>query len=259
MEDRIAILIDGDNISPKYAEYIKKEAEHIGRIKISRLYGSIGSPTVKSWYGVMPGQGITPMLQISYANGKSIADQALTIDAMDILHLGQIDTLCLVSSDSDFTKLVYRVKEAGITVIGMGEQKTNESLVKACDEFRLLDLIYNNEVKEDGSAQVNQAADIVMSEEADAIEDEEIIKEASPISVPTLDEVLSEISEYLEDDWQNLASVGIHMSKRCPGFDARIYGYRNFSDLIKKNSNRFELKNELAEDKIHKIVYVKKK
>ncbi len=259
MEDRIAILIDGDNISPKYAEYIKKEAEHIGRIKISRLYGSISSPTVKSWYGVMPGQGITPMLQISYANGKSIADQALTIDAMDILHSGQIDTLCLVSSDSDFTKLVYRVKEAGITVIGMGEQKTNESLVKACDEFRLLDLIYNNEVKEDGSAQVNQAADTVMSEEADAIEDEEIIKEASPISVPTLDEVLSEISEYLEDDWQNLASVGIHMSKRCPGFDARIYGYRNFSDLIKKNSNRFELKNELAEDKIHKIVYVKKK
>ncbi len=258
MEDRIAILIDGDNISPKYAEYIKKEAEHIGRIKISRLYGSISSPTVKSWYGVMPGQGITPMLQISYANGKSIADQALTIDAMDILHSGQIDTLCLVSSDSDFTKLVYRVKEAGITVIGMGEQKTNESLVKACDEFRILDLIYN-EVKEDDSAKHIPDVDVVLSNDAEALEEEEMIKEASPISVPTLDEILSEISDYLEDDWQNLASVGIHMSKRCPGFDARIYGYRNFSDLIKKNSNRFELKNELAEDKIHKIVYVKKK
>lgn len=258
MEAKIAILIDGDNISPKYAEYIKKEAEHIGRIKISRLYGSISSPTVKSWYGVMPGQGITPMLQISYANGKSIADQALTIDAMDILHSGQIDTLCLVSSDSDFTKLVYRFKEAGITVIGMGEQKTNESLVKACDEFRLLDLIYN-EVKEDDSAQHISDIDVVMSEDAEAMEEEEIIKEASPISVPTLDEVLSEISDYLEDDWQNLASVGIHMSKRCPGFDARIYGYRNFSDLIKKNSSRFALKTEDAEDKIHKIVYVKKK
>lgn len=258
MEDRIAILIDGDNISPKYAEYIKKEAEHIGRIKISRLYGSISSPTVKSWYSVMPGQGITPMLQISYANGKSIADQALTIDAMDILHSGQIDTLCLVSSDSDFTKLVYRVKEAGITVIGMGEQKTNESLVKACDEFRLLDLIYN-EVKEDDAVQQMPADDMSMSDESEAAEEEEMIKEASPISVPTLDEVLSEISDYLEDDWQNLASVGIHMSKRCPGFDARIYGYRNFSDLIKKNSSRFELKDELAADKIHKIVYVKKK
>ena len=100
---------------------------------------------------------------------------------------------------------------------------------------------------------------MVLSNDAEALEEEEMIKEASPISVPTLDEILSEISDYLEDDWQNLASVGIHMSKRCPGFDARIYGYRNFSDLIKKNSNRFELKNELAEDKIHKIVYVKKK
>lgn len=258
MENRIAILIDGDNISPKYAEYIKKEAEHIGRIKISRLYGSISSPTVKSWYGVMPGQGITPMLQISYANGKSIADQALTIDAMDILYSGQIDTFCLVSSDSDFTKLVYRLKEAGITVIGMGEQKTNESLVKACDEFRLLDLIYN-EVNEDISVPPVAATDSTTSDEADLEDDDELVKEESPISVPTIEEVLGEISDYLEDDWQNLAGVGIHMSKRCPGFDARIYGYRNFSDLIKKNNSHFELKNELAEDKIHKIVYVRKK
>ncbi len=258
MEERIAILIDGDNISPKYAEHIRKEAEHMGRIKISRLYGSISSPSVRSWYSVMPGQGITPMLQISYANGKSIADQALTIDAMDILYSGQIDTVCLVSSDSDFTKLVYRLKEAGITVIGMGEKKTNESLVKACDEFRLLDLIYN-EVREDEHQTKNVSRIPETAEEPAEVDEEEIIQEASPISVPTLDEVLSEISDYLEDDWQNLASVGIHMSKRCPGFDARIYGYRNFSDLIKKNNTSFELKNELAEDRIHKIVYIKKK
>lgn len=262
MEDRIAILIDGDNISPKYAEYIKKEAERIGRIKISRLYGSISSPSVRSWYNVMPAQGITPMLQISYASGKSIADQALTIDAMDILHTGQIDILCLVSSDSDFTKLVYRFKEAGITVIGMGEQKTNESLVKACDEFRLLDLIYN-EVKSDEHEHAHKAP--VKADETTTMEEDDIITEATPISVPTIGEVLDAISEYLEDsegdtgdDWQNLASVGIHMSKRCPGFDARIYGYRNFSDLIMKNNDRFMLKNELADDKIHKIVYVRK-
>jgi uncharacterized protein (TIGR00288 family) len=258
MEERIAILIDGDNISPKYAEHIRKEAEHMGRIKISRLYGSISSPSVRSWYSVMPGQGITPMLQISYANGKSIADQALTIDAMDILYSGQIDTVCLVSSDSDFTKLVYRLKEAGITVIGMGEKKTNESLVKACDEFRLLDLIYN-EVREDEHTVKATSVPAVTVEEPQTEADDEVMQEAAPISVPTLDEILAEISDYLEDDWQNLASVGIHMSKRCPGFDARIYGYRNFSDLIKKNNGSFELKSELAEDKIHKIMYVKKK
>ena len=146
-EKQVAVLIDGDNISPKYAEYIKQEAAMLGRIKIFRLYGSIGAPTVKSWYKVMPKYGITPMLQINYVLNKSIADQALTIDAMDILHEEAIDIICLVSSDSDFTKLAYRIKESGKILIGMGEQKANEALAQACDEFKVLDLIYKVEVE----------------------------------------------------------------------------------------------------------------
>jgi hypothetical protein len=114
-------------------------------------------------------------------------------------------------------------------------------------------------VREDEHAVKATSVPVVTVEEPQTEADDEVMQEASPISVPTLDEILSEISDYLEDDWQNLASVGIHMSKRCPGFDARIYGYRNFSDLIKKNNGSFELKSELAEDKIHKIMYVKKK
>ena len=140
---QVAILIDGDNVSAKYAGFIKQEASSYGNIKFFRLYGSISSPTVKAWYSVMPTQGINPVLQISYANGKSIADQALTIDAMDLLYSGEIDVFCIVSSDSDFTKLAYRLKETGKLVIGMGEQKTKESLANACDKFMILDLIYN--------------------------------------------------------------------------------------------------------------------
>ena len=271
MEKQVAILIDGDNISPKYAEYIKQEAVRIGRIKICRLYGSIDSSSVKSWYKVMPLQGITPVLQMSYANGKSIADQALTIDAMDILYTGDVDVICLVSSDSDFTKLAYRMKEAGKTVIGMGEQKTNESLAKACDEFKLLDLIYKSVVEEPepeeketpapkkGREQrkkkkntVSETTPTVMEEE------EEIMENDAIISIPTEDLILEDILDILDDDWELLAKVGAYINKRRPGFDVRIYGYRNMSDFIKKHKSSFEMKKVKAEDNIHENLYVRK-
>ncbi len=271
MEKQVAILIDGDNISPKYAEYIKQEAVRIGRIKICRLYGSIDSSSVKSWYKVMPLQGITPVLQMSYANGKSIADQALTIDAMDILYTGDVDVICLVSSDSDFTKLAYRMKEAGKTVIGMGEQKTNESLAKACDEFKLLDLIYKSVVEEPepeekeapaakkGREQRKKKKNMV-SEAAPPIieEEEEIMENDAIISIPTEDLILEDILDILDEDWELLAKVGAYINKRRPGFDVRIYGYRNMSDFIKKHKNSFEMKKVKAEDNIHENLYVRK-
>ena len=139
MEKQIAVLIDGDNISAKYAEYIKQEAMEYGNVRIFRLYGSVNSQTVKAWYKVMPLQGIMPVLQISYAYGKSIADQALTIDAMDLLYTGSVDVFCIVSSDSDFTRLVSRLRESGKMVIGMGENKTPEPFRKACDKFTILE------------------------------------------------------------------------------------------------------------------------
>lgn len=256
MEKRVAVLIDGDNISPKYAEYIRKEAERLGRIEICRLYGTINSPTVKSWYRVMPMQGITPMLQISYANGKSIADQALTIDAMDILHSGQIDVICLVSSDSDFTKLVYRIKEAGMTVIGMGEQKTNEALAKACDEFKVIDLICRTSKKEKA---VEKPETVLPMEDNGSDNNEEIMEVSASINIPTEEEIIGDILEFLEEGWENLANVGIYLSKQRPGFDTRIYGYRNISNLIHSHEDLFEMKKVEAEDKIHYVVYVKKK
>lgn len=275
MEKQVAILIDGDNISPKYAEYIKQEALRVGRIKICRLYGSIDSSSVKSWYKVMPLQGITPVLQMSYANGKSIADQALTIDAMDILYTGDVDVICLVSSDSDFTKLAYRMKEAGKTVIGMGEQKTNESLAKACDEFKLLDLIYKavvtveetepepeiREVHADKKKKEQKKRKRIFGTEAAQpapCEEEEILESDMVISIPTEDLIIEDILDFLDDDWELLAKVGAYINKRRPGFDVRIYGYKNMSDFIKKHKSNFEMKKVKAEDNIHENLYVRK-
>lgn len=256
-EKQVAILIDGDNISPKYAAYIRQEAAMIGRIKIFRLYGSISSPTVKSWYGVMPLYGISPILQISYVQRKSIADQALTIDAMDILYSGEIDTICLVTSDSDFTKLAYRIRESGKELIGMGEQKTNESLAQACDEFKMLDLIYSVEDTTDSEEDTAIKDESDMSPE---IPSEAILEDvAKTISIPTEQEIIENILNFLDEDWENLANVGYALNKQISGFDARNYGYKNMTQFITSHTEQFELKVETAKDGIHRVVYVKKK
>ncbi len=259
-EKQVAILIDGDNISPKYAEYIKQEAAMLGRIKIFRLYGSISTPTVKAWYKAMPKYGITPMLQINYISNKSIADQALTIDAMDILHGEEIDIICLVSSDSDFTKLAYRIKESGKLLIGMGEQKANESLAQACDEFKVLDLIYQvessetlNELEEQGELEELEV------EEATEDVEEVALAEEETISVPTEEAIVDSILGMLDDDWENLSNVGEYLKRHISGFDARNYGYRSMSSFIKSKQDTFELNYETAKDGIHQVVYVRPK
>lgn len=269
MEQQIAILIDGDNISSKYAEYIKQEALQYGNIKICRMYGSVTSPSVKGWYKVLPEQGITPVLQINYANGKSIADQALTIDAMDLLYTGNIDVFCIVSSDSDFTKLAYRLKESGKRVVGMGEQKTKEALAKACNEFKILDLIYKTGVEsieeEEHTSGISEAAAAEERKEAPVDSVNETEEEAAEeiqaeISIPTEQDIVSEILNMLEDDeWVNLANVGFQLSQRRPGFDSRNYGYKSMSVFIKRHEDVFETRKKKAPDNVHNIVFVRKR
>lgn len=270
MEKQVAVLIDGDNISAKYAESIKQEALQYGNIKVFRLYGSVNSPNTKRWYPVMPKQGIMPVLQISYASGKSIADQALTIDVMDLLHSDSIDIFCIASSDSDFTKLVYRLKESGKIVIGMGESKTKEALAKACDEFKILNLIYQTEeetskpdesnvedVKNDKKPNKNILEKELYEEEFLDDEDEEEIDE-SEISIPELSEISSYISSYIETldrERVNLATLGNVLKKRFSGFDARNYKFSNMTQMMRKIDG-FRVESENAPDGVHKVVYI---
>ena len=270
MEKQVAVLIDGDNISAKYAESIKQEALQYGNIKVFRLYGSVNSPNTKTWYPVMPKQGIMPVLQISYASGKSIADQALTIDVMDLLHSDNIDIFCIASSDSDFTKLVYRLKESGKIVIGMGESKTKEALAKACDEFKILNLIYQTEdetskpddnsvedVKNDKKQNKNISEKGLYEEEFLDDEDEEEIDE-SEISIPELSEISSYIASYIEtldSERVNLATLGNVLKKRFSGFDARNYKFSNMTQMMRKIDG-FRVESENAPDGVHKVVYI---
>lgn len=270
MEKQVAVLIDGDNISAKYAESIKQEALQYGNIKVFRLYGSVNSPNTKRWYPVMPKQGIMPVLQISYASGKSIADQALTIDVMDLLHSDNIDIFCIASSDSDFTKLVYRLKESGKIVIGMGESKTKEALAKACDEFKILNLIYQTEdetskpddnsvedVKNDKKQNKNISEKGLYEEEFLDDEDEEEIDE-SEISIPELSEISSYIASYIEtldSERVNLATLGNVLKKRFSGFDARNYKFSNMTQMMRKIDG-FRVESENAPDGVHKVVYI---
>ena len=270
MEKQVAVLIDGDNISAKYAESIKQEALQYGNIKVFRLYGSVNSPNTKRWYPVMPKQGIMPVLQISYASGKSIADQALTIEVMDLLHSDSIDIFCIASSDSDFTKLVYRLKESGKIVIGMGESKTKEALAKACDEFKILNLIYQTEeetskpdesnvedAKNDKKPNKNILEKELYEEEFLDDEDEEEIDE-SEISIPELSEISSYISSYIEtldSERVNLATLGNVLKKRFSGFDARNYKFSNMTQMMRKIDG-FRVESENAPDGVHKVVYI---
>lgn len=270
MEKQVAVLIDGDNISAKYAESIKQEALQYGNIKVFRLYGSVNSPNTKRWYPVMPKQGIMPVLQISYASGKSIVDQALTIDVMDLLHSDSIDIFCIASSDSDFTKLVYRLKESGKIVIGMGESKTKEALAKACDEFKILNLIYQTEeetskpdesnvedAKNDKKPNKNILEKELYEEEFLDDEDEEEIDE-SEISIPELSEISSYISSYIEtldSERVNLATLGNVLKKRFSGFDARNYKFSNMTQMMRKIDG-FRVESENAPDGVHKVVYI---
>lgn len=270
MEKQVAVLIDGDNISAKYAQSIKQEALQYGNIKVFRLYGSVNSPNTKRWYPVMPRQGIMPVLQISYASGKSIADQALTIDAMDLLHSDSIDIFCIASSDSDFTKLVYRLKESGKIVIGMGESKTKEALAKACDEFKILNLIYQTEddtVRSNGNYEEeikdHNRYDEEISENSlydneilDDDEEEEI--EEVEISIPELSEISSYIASYIEtldSERVNLATLGNVLKKRFSGFDARNYKFSNMTQMMKKIDG-FKVESENAPDGVHKVIYI---
>ncbi len=262
MGKQVAVLIDGDNISHKYAEYIKREAMHYGNVRVFRLYGSISSPSVRPWYRVMPLQGIMPMLQITYANGKSVADQALTIDVMDLLYTQDIDVFCIVSSDSDFTKLVYRLKEAGKVVIGMGEAKTKEALAKACDEFKILDLIYKDADLETQEITQKDIETIPVAEK-EVPEEEEIIEEEpieeSKISIPSEEEVIRYTYEFIkssEDEKINLSEVGKALKEKFLGFDARNYDYNNMTRMLRNHSDLFRVDRRKAPDGIHGIIYV---
>ena len=230
-ELRIAVLIDADNISDKYIKIILDEAANSGIATYKRIYGDWTSPQLASWKNVLLENSIIPMQQYSYTTGKNSTDSAMIIDAMDILYSGTVDGYCIVSSDSDFTRLAARLRESGMQVIGMGESKTPKPFISACNQFKYLDLLYSNQQEE--KQEVSEKAPKTRSTESTPHRQKSAEKknnrELDHIRY-TINSILDKFSD--EDGWLFIGKLGDQMSKRLPDFDVRNYGFSKLTPFV---------------------------
>lgn len=230
---RIAVLIDAENISNKYIKLILDEVTAFGTPTYKRVYGNFTNSSVNAWQEELRAYALTPVFQFNYTKGKNASDSAIIIDAMDILYSGQVDGFCLVTSDSDFTKLALRLREAGMLVIGMGEQKTPGSLVSACETFKFLDLLYNSNGED--SEEDNSSEETSSKERANR-------KKATPSKKQIRREIKSIIdAKGDEEGWTDLSVIGNLLSQRVPGFDPRNYRFNKLGKMI-ESYNDFEMK-----------------
>lgn len=211
---RLAVLIDADNASARIADGLFEEIAKIGEASVRRIYGDFSKDRSRGWADILSKHAIIPHQQFAYTTGKNASDITLVIDAMDLLHSGRFDGFCLVSSDSDFTRLAARIREEGIDVFGFGEQKTPESFRQACRRF-----IYTENLLPGAPGREETA----------------IAGSLKPVSAvtPTLKKVLAQM-EGEEDGWQNLGTFGQQLQSLYPDFDSRTFGFKKLSDLIQK-------------------------
>lgn len=255
-EKRFAVLIDAENVSNKYIKLIMDELSTYGIATYKRLYGDYTQASVNAWIPSLKEYAITPIFQCNYTSNKNASDTALIIDAMDILYSENVNGFCLVSSDSDYTKLAMRLRESGMTVIGMGEKKTPNSLVAACEEFKFLDLLYSANNKAGDSADANSNEAVPAEKDVSNIE--------SVNNIPSLGDIEKEIISIIKskteaDEWLDLSEVGITLSKRVPGFDPRNYQCEKLKQLIIRFKS-IELKETPNPNKkLLKIIYVREK
>jgi NYN domain/OST-HTH/LOTUS domain len=219
---RVAVLIDCDNISHQWARAILGEIAKHGTLGIKRGYGDWTSDHLKNWRPELATYAIQPVQQFAYTVGKNSTDFALVIDAMDLLYSGRMDGFCLVSSDSDFTRLASRIREQGIDIYGFGEQKTPESFRQACHRF-----IYTENLLPDAPAAGRDAAPGAKAS-----------KQSPSAAVPLLRKALDQMED--DDGWVHLGGVGQQLNKLFPDFDPRTYGVAKLADLVKK-SGAFEI------------------
>ena len=246
-DKKIAVLIDADNVSSKYIKYIFDEISNHGTPTYKRIYGDWTKPELASWKPILLNYSITPIQQYSYTTGKNATDAALIIDAMDILYSKNVDGFCLVSSDSDFTKLAARLREAGMYVIGMGEKKTPKPFIAACEKFKYLEVleaIPTNLDKTNNDKKVEKKKTL----KGDMADIEELLD--------TIRIIVADSSD--EDGWAFLGEVGKRISKRYPDFDTRNYGYEKLAPLI-TSLNQFEIQKRNTDNSNIILYYIKNK
>ena len=277
-DNKFAVLIDADNVSDKYIKIILDEISNDGIATYKRIYGDWTKPALTSWKNVLLDNSILPIQQYNYTTGKNSTDSAMIIDAMDILYSGQVDGFCIVSSDSDFTRLAARLRESGMLVVGMGERKTPKSFISACNRFKYLDILATADPAEQPAPTPSPAAKpdspVQSAREKEARpaartaakqqkpeaaqEPQEHIKEMTSLKTirRALRTIVTENSD--EDGWMFIGTIGNLLVKRYPDFDVRNFGFSKLTPFI-ESLDLFDIKSVRTRDSSVKLLYVKLK
>lgn len=239
-QQRLAVLIDADNAQASTIDGLLAEIAKFGIASVKRIYGDWTQPQLGSWKKILLEHSIVPVQQFGYTKGKNATDSALIIDAMDLLYTGRFDGFCLVSSDSDFTRLASRLREHGLTVYGFGERKTPEPFVAACDKFVYTEVL--RRAPDKPAAAGEQPRPARLSDDRQLLVD-----------------LVADAIDAVSDDsgWAQLGAVGSNITKLRPDFDSRLYGHRKFSDLVKSLPAHFEVDEQAAAGSGGKSIYVR--
>jgi hypothetical protein len=236
----LAVLIDGDNITSSYVTEMMGEIAKYGNPTIKRIYGDWTSPHLSKWKNLLLENAITPIQQYAYTSGKNATDSAMIIDAMDILYSEKVNGFCIVSSDSDFTKLATRLREAGMQVIGIGEKKTPNPFIVSCDKFIYIEILRTEPEKKESVKD----------------DDKDNVDKITPKVIKLISSTISDLSD--EDDWAFLGDVGGLLQKKQPNFDSRNYGFDKLTPLIKSIGKFLVEERENVKNK-NKLIFVKNK
>ena len=240
----LAVLIDGDNIPSAYVKEMMEEIAKYGNPTIKRIYGDWTKPTLTKWKNLLLENAITPIQQYGYTTGKNATDSAMIIDAMDILYSDKVDGFCLVSSDSDFTRLATRLREAGMKVIGLGEKKTPEPFIVACDRFIYIEILKSHEKEAENN--------VVKSKTREKSNFDKI----TPKVIRLISSTIYDLAD--DDGWAFLGDVGSLLQKKQPNFDSRNYGFEKLTPLI-DSIGKFEIDQRDSYKGKFKLIYVRNK
>ena len=264
---RLAVLIDADNAQPAVIEGLLAEIAKYGVASVKRIYGDFTSTRMTQWKQALLKHSINPVQQFAYTSGKNATDSSLIIDAMDLLYTQRFDGFCLVSSDSDFTRLAQRLREEGLLVYGFGEKKTPDAFVQACDKFVYTEVLRTEAqprtaAKPAGAAPVKKAAKsapqkpaAVAAPVAPTAPAEGKDKAGEPLPIALIRQAIEEASD--ENGWAFLGSVGSYLNKIRPDFDPRLYGHRKLSDLLKHQPRHFAIEERVVAGSSNKMIYIR--
>jgi hypothetical protein len=246
-ELRLAVLIDADNVPFNNVKGMLEEIAKLGTPTFKRIYGDWTKPNVAGWKAVLLENAITPIQQYSYTTGKNSTDSAMIIDAMDILYTGKVEGFCIVSSDSDFTRLATRLREAGMKVIGIGERKTPNPFIVSCDKFIYLEILKPQETTTDSSPEKNKASDNKKS----------TLLKVDNKTLKLISESINDVAD--ENGWAFLGDVGSMIIKKKPDFDARNFGFSKLTPMLKSLKKDFEIDERETDKSNTKLVYIRNK